>query len=282
MKATTSFKRVLTVASLALAGLGLTSAVQAAQLTYDLRVVGTSAGTTIADPHSFTATVPGEILTVNLYALVQGSTDQDLSNDGFIGGAGSISHTGALDGVFRGDPNNISQANQVSQVNNVAPFNLSGIAAAGIIQDLDGDGIFDDLGTNSTGAPPAATPWFVAASDKNLGSDPYFGTGTGTGPAQFLIGQFQFTLTGSVAAGQTMNLAFVPRFKSSGLTNTKQIHKFVVDGVQKLLNGDDAQIAEIGVSVGYLVPEPSAIGMLLLGSVGLVGFRRSAFRHLVS
>ena len=61
-----------------------------------------------------------------------------------------------------------------------------------------------------------------------------------------------------------------------------QNHKFTLDGTAYKLTGGNSEIQVQGVTVGYLVPEPSAIGMLLLGAVGLVGFRRSALRRVLA
>jgi hypothetical protein len=275
MKAITSIKFALSLTGLTLTGLLSPAAVHAAQLTYDMRIVNSSiSGAVTGDSqHNFTAAANGEVLTVDIYALVQGSADQDLSNDGFVKAVGGFISTGTLLGNFRGDPTGGAK----TQTNNVAPFAyLNGGVQSGFTSDLDGDGDLD-VGSNVTTGNPAPVPWFVANSDKNgTGFDPYFGSGTGTGPAAFLIGETTFTITGGI--GST-TLQFVPRFKSDGTLLAKKLDVIYVDGTEVDLNGNSPEIAEIGATI--LIPEPSAIGMLLLGTLGLVGFRRSAFRRLI-
>ena len=57
--------------------------------------------------------------------------------------------------------------------------------------------------------------------------------------------------------------------------------RFTTDGTSFQYNYDNVNLA-VGadVIINPNIPEPSAIGMLLLGSIGLVGFRRSALRRL--
>ena len=102
MKAITSIKRILTLSSLVIAGALIPGTAPAAQLTYDLRVVASSnPQTDLSNPHSVSARQPGEVLTVDIYALVQ-NNDGDHSNDGFQTGQGSIISTGALKGDLCG------------------------------------------------------------------------------------------------------------------------------------------------------------------------------------
>jgi hypothetical protein len=275
MKATTSIKRAVTIASLSAAGFFAPAPAHALQLTYDLRVLSSSVSGAVpaANAHSFTATQPDEVLTIGIYAIINGVNAAGHADDGFTNGQGSLISTGDLHGNLRGD------TASATQVNNVTNFN-SLTAQSGYAADLDGDGDLD-IGTNLQ-TSPTTPPWFVASSVNGSGTAPILGTGNGSGPTEFLIGQTTFTLTGTPVIGQAFNLQFVPRVRTDGGVVGNKVHKFTLDGTAFSLVGTSSEIQTIATSVAYIVPEPSAIGMLLLGTVGLVGFRRSAFRRLLA
>ena len=96
-----------------------------------------------------------------------------------------------------------------------------------------------------------------------------------------MIGETTFTLASSAGFGLSSAINFQTRQYTNGISTVRKINKYVVDGVANSVFWDDTANLATGAAVNItLVPEPSAIGMLLLGSLGLVGFRRSAFRRL--
>ena len=252
---------------LALAGLALAACLvpvpsQALQLTYELRIdpATTTPGLQIsADFKSVQALAAGNVIGVQLYAIVNNGNALH-TDDAFQQGYGSFVSGGAgtVKGDFRGDVNGQPK----TQVNNVAPFNYV-VAQSGFQNDLDGDGDLD-LGSFSTGNPPVL-PWFGAISNQTPTQIP--GTGGGATPTEFLLGQATFTITDFSGASTPLN--FVPRNKVGLSAN---LHIFRLDGTDVSLPGNSAQLATSGVLV--MVPEPSALGMVLLGASGLAGWRR--------
>ena len=78
------------------------------------------------------------------------------------------------------------------------------------------------------------------------------------------------------------------RPRTSGATGSKFYNNFTVNGVANnysykgstSTNTIDNAFGFSGVAITLaVVPEPSAFGMVLIGALGLVGFRRLGFRR---
>jgi len=273
------------LAGLALAGLALSPVARAAQLTYEMRAVmdgvlngdHTTAGTVIANGgHSVTPAGPGSVVVLQLYAIVTG-VDLDHTNDAFLQTFRSFEAVGSLEGSLRGDTNFV--VNGQTTQNNVPGFLGTG-SQSGFVKDLDGDVAIDvgDLSNHAGATNPA--PWFSAVGGNGSSIAAVPGVGSGSVNTEFMIGELTFTLAPDAQLGPLTAVNFRRREWTSGLGSS--YNKFTVDGVVKTLNWADANVA-VGAAVNIsLVPEPTAFGMLLLGTLGLVGFRRSAFRRLAA
>ncbi len=264
--------------SLAAAGLAITACFvpassQAMQLTYEIRVnpVGTSAGVTIApDFKSAVANAPGDVIALSLFAILNNANGNN-ADDGLTQTNGSFtSNNGGLQGNLRGDTNFVAGGN--TQQNNVAGFQ-AGVSQSGFsFNNIDGDGDLDVGSLVQTGSFNPA-PWFIAVGGTGAGGTT-FGTGATTSATTLLIGATTFTLGASALANQSTLVNYVPRIKTDGTIGQRNLHKFVLDGAIVSLAGNDANLA-VGTPVTLsLIPEPSAFGMVLLGAMGLVGFRR--------
>ena len=299
MKSILSSKSVFTAASIALVALFAPEQSQALQLTYELRVdpATTTPGVVIQDIHTAIATQPGQVIGLQIYAVIHGAEAVPSPlNDGFtqahlslISGTynGFVANTstgGSLVGNFRGDPaTSPLVASNATKTNNAPGFRglvaQSGYNGNGTVSSLDtpaDTGL--DIGSFETGGP-LVLPWFIAVSDNN--TSPTLGTAANlnaVGDTEFLIGTTTFTLALNSTLGQSTPLSIVPRNRTNGGVNGPLVHKFRLDGTDFTLAGNSPQIAEIGVNLS-LAPEPSAIGMVLLGAMGLVGFRRSGLRR---
>ena len=271
--------------SAAIATIAFQSTSHAAQLTYDLRAVSTGvlAGDVTTptvnisiDGHTVIAAEAGSVIVLQLWAILDNgnglNTDDGVkaATGSFIGDASGVGR--GLFGAFRGDV-----SGSPTQVNNVPGAN--GLVATSGVTFLGADGGTTNVG-DITNHGPATTnaPWFVALGTGAGGVK--FGTGATANDTEVLIGETTFTLAPNAPFSTSTSLIFVPRLFNTGIpTSGYTNNQFTIDGVPFKLQSDSPQIAEIGVNV-FLVPEPSAIGMLLLGTLGLVGFRRSAFRRL--
>ncbi len=233
----------------------------ALQLTFELRAnpVGTSPGVVLSpDFRQVLSAGPNSVIALELYAVVNG-VDANNTNDAFLLTHGSFLSAGA-DGSF----------STGLGANNVAPFN-GGVAQSGVLANLDADpGL--ELGSLATIGTPAPLPWFIATTS----GAPVFGTAGAGGTTAFLIGRTTYTLAGD-ASGQ-VSLSYLARNKTDGLAAQQTLHRFTLDNVAFSLRGNSPEI----VSSQFLVtvPEPSAFGMVMLGALGLVGFRRLGVKNV--
>jgi len=273
-------RRAWLLAGVALAGLALTPMTRAAQMTYEMRAVQTgflagdvtSAGVVISDGgHTVVPAAGGDVIVLQLFAVIE-NLDGNHANDGFLQTFGSFLATGGLAGSMRGD----TVGSPVSQKNNIPGVAFGFGSQSGYAGDLNSDAALDVGNITITGGSPVPAPWFIAVGGSNAPAT-VFGTGAGAGNTEFLIGELTFTLgvnADPLTTGAAVN--FRPREWASGARNYA---KFTSDGVSHQYTYENVNLA-VGADVIIGVPEPSAIGMLLLGSLGLVGFRRSAFRRL--
>lgn len=265
------------MAATVLAGVVLTSESQAVlRATFDIRAVESgsngvvSSGISSISPDGRNVVfAPGAQIVLQLVATLN-ATDADLSNDSFTRADGSwISSltTGNLTGSFRSD------ALTAAGINNLEPFKGTGAKSGTNTGNLSNpaDGILD-LGGSSTSA---FTGYFTASANSP----------TGITGQSFILGETVLTLGGT---GSTA-INFVPRLATTGLTGNKASFTFKVDNVSYQFRGDGAVATQSGGAGDATtfafngvtltaVPEPSAFGMVILGAMGLIGFRRVGLR----
>ncbi len=232
----------------------------ALQLTFEMRInpIGNSPGVLISPDFKSAQAQPGNVLSIDIYAVVNGANASN-TDDGFLLTHGSFLSAGPATGDFSTSPSN-----------NVAPFN-GGVAQSGVLANLDNDPDLE-LGSLLTIGTPSPLPWFIATTS----GAPVMGTVGAGGPTAFIIGHTTFTLAAG-ATGQAQ-LTYAPRNKTDGLAAQKTIHKFTLDGVAFSLLGNSPEIVSSPFLV--VVPEPSAFGMVLLGAMGLIGYRRVSGRKV--
>lgn len=147
------------------------------------------------------------------------------------------------------------------------------------------DGILD-VGTTIAGGS-GSTNWFAAVGP--VGSS--FGNGTSTLP----IGEFVLTLgAGDLLSGGTTQIGYFLRPSVGGTPTTKNYNTGQLNATNFTYNyqgnialataGTQTTVNAYGAMVGagvtiLAVPEPSAFGMLAIGALGLVGFRRMGLRR---
>jgi len=191
----------------------------------------------------------------------------------------------------------IVSSNAIGLTGSIAPmsfpsvFNAAAIVGVNNEFSLPADGIMD-LGTSST---TAVTGFPKARKDPAVGGEAVQGAATqfatNNQPAgatfhaipngfEFLMGTTTLTLSDvpvGYAGGATLNWK-IPGFTSAALRG--QIAAWT-DG-DNFPNTGSGQNAEmfVGAPIALVaIPEPSAFGMVLLGAMGLVGFRRLGVRR---
>jgi hypothetical protein len=145
-----------------------------------------------------------------------------------------------------------------------------------------------DLGSNATsvttnfikfrkdplaGGEQVGTVFFATGGSPNGATNSAIANGH-----EFLMGTVQLSIT-SFSPTSVLNMNWViPAFTTPA--NRGQIAQWTDgDGV---VNNGSTQFAEMSVGAPIVitaVPEPSAFGMVLMGALGLVGFRRLGFRR---
>ena len=148
-------------------------------------------------------------------------------------------------------------------------------AQPGTIQDLNGDGQ-TDIGSNST--VPTSTQLVFARAGSMITTNGGAGIATPISgdslTTQFNVATMKFTITGLSGSNQSgfvwRNVNFPNGADIPALWQEDSIARNSKASGGILLAGSGVQLIAI--------PEPAAFGMLLLGGVGMVGFRRLGIR----
>jgi len=124
-------------------------------------------------------------------------------------------------------------------------------------------GFFNTAHLDQTVSPPAST---------------IFGTGAGVpgDTADFIIGTGTWTAGSNVTLGNTTAISMAQRVSPSNLGQGQTV-KYTTDGVAKSEKGNNTDVSNgTGFSIN-VVPEPTSLGLLGLGAMGLIarGRRRA-------
>ena len=245
----------------------------AGSFTYDLRASSITGLGQISDRKTVTGVVIGDIITFDLVAVIQGNDNID-TNDGFQFAYFGIYTSNAV--------NAVGGALGSSFTGNAATSGFVGAAAfAGPNQ----GGLFN-TDVNADGAPdigPALTSTTAASYAKTRAAamiysgDPIsfgFGIGAGVG-REYKFGTIQFKVT---ALNNLVNSTVINIGGPAGLGVTPKT-AWQFDNASGSLSTQGI-VNATGVSINAItIPEPSAFGMLAIGALGLVGFRRMSLRR---
>ena len=251
MKSTKSLHKHLLLGGIASL---LFAATASATLTFDLRATQLN-GVPVADGKNVIITQANDVITFALFADVTGTNA--LATEGFqtmlTGGVVSTAN-GGIRGTMEGPALS-------------GNFGATG-SAAGTLQDLNADG-FTDLGSNNAAFVQGQHVTANAAAME---------IGLPTGTSEFQLFTFQFRVVSIPTPGSSINVSF-RMINVTGLGNELVWRE---DGVTKSTKDPITGFSTAGYTVNATalsVPEPSAFGMLALGALGLVGFRRMGLRR---
>lgn len=268
-KFNTASKALLSAGAIALAA-NSASAI----LTFDLRALTATGGATVVGPKSVIVD-PGtgvtSTVTFGLFAVVTGLNNTiEETFQSSLSSVASFASTGGVKAI-RGNLSSVS----------IDPNFQTGAFFAGQVVDLNGDGDLD-VGGPALGATTVTGNFINIRSASATGALPGVSTDvpsqTAAGRA-FQYGTVTFTISGLQALGSDTHLNFlIPTFVSAVFN--AQRASYATDGTTK--NGGTALAPTVfaGTDILISVPEPSAFGMVLLGAMGLVGFRRFGDRHI--
>lgn len=279
--------------------LGMQSAT--AGLVFDLRAM-TGGGAIATTSKNVTVNAGASTVTLDLWVQVIGG-DALATNDGLLSIAGGMiitpgtfgnvtgvtldtavaGNTGAgtvlgLTNTLAGDlaPLNTGQAD-ATKFGLIAPWDTSSTAKGGVQRQVTGDSSLDISGSTTAtgsgyinanaGATQNAASGLTAVTNFNLL----------TNGVEFRIGSYTFSIAAGGAGTSTgVNFA-VPNL---GALNNAARASWTRDGTAGQQGGSAnlSVAAPVIISVAA-IPEPSAFGMLALGALGLVGFRRMGLRR---
>jgi hypothetical protein len=238
-----------------MAGLGLTVAASSANAaTITLKLVPTG-GTTVTNA--------GDTVSFHVIASI-GNTDGNNTNDGYLKSFFSVTSTEAAGAA--GAAGNQSQLTYSSQED-------TSRSQQGTVQNLDGNADLE-VGSND----PSVGANYVAPFS---GTSAKFGTGNTTNPTDLDLGTMTWTYNGGSNPGATSALAIALRVAPGlGTLAANRTVGFTQDGTNYTLKGDGTSSTPAGASVstqGFTVtvtPEPTSLGLLGLGAMGLLARRR--------
>jgi len=249
-----------------------------ANITFDLRASGSSAGT-VAGGGKQVFVTPGVPNTVTLQIWAQVTNAAPTNN---------IFGVQVILGSVKSSLTSAGVTGNVSPFTYAAPFNNQAYVGASAELSSPADTL-TDLGSNATtpqtnihirprkdptsGGTQVGSVFFASNLDSNGAVfNPI------TNGFEFLMGTTTLSLTNfGETSSATVNWV-IPPFTTAA--NRGQIAQWT-DGDNAVNNGS-GQFAEMSVGNAITfaaIPEPSAFGMMLLGAMGLVGFRRLGLRR---
>ena len=271
----TTKRKLVPILTTAVAALLVSQVSSLAALTFDLRITARSSGLPV-DPKFLTNAQLNEQISITIYADLTGAT----ANAGFEGIAQTYLSlvSGVTTGSILGD---FSTAT-------VNPAFGAAATRGGTPRDTNTDGFMDRLGVGTTTAAQntAASSDIVALTAGLLN---YAGTPIADGQ-RFTIATAVFTVK---QLGSGLTVSVIPSIFTSGVGAARFTQIWAEDaatttsasnrqtGFQNLGNvAPNTGVASFPSSNMIGVPEPSAFGMVLLGSMGLLGFKRMGARKL--
>jgi hypothetical protein len=215
-----------------------------AALLIDVRATGVSFG--LLDNGKSVFAFPGSTVTLGVFAQVSGT--DGVNNETFNSAYGLLNSVGLAKGNLSGG---------------VAPGFNDSSHQNGSVTDWDSDGDLD-IGVSPTSS--SSTGKFFARN-ATAGGLPLTPINANTG--EVLIGQFVFTVT---AAGESTVINFLRRNNNGG--NVSVAALWFEDGstIAKQPSNSSFSVNPIGVTI--IAPEPSSLGLMALGSVGILRQRR--------
>lgn len=269
---------ILKTAVLSVSALSLVASTASAAITFDLRASAVDNGGSFGGGGKTVGLNPAGTSIINLEVWAQMTSVAPSANpygvQVILGSIKSTTTTGPATGALA-----------VSVPS--APFNNQNTVGVAAELSSPADTV-GDLGSNAT----TVNTSFIKFRKDPLSGGQQVGSvffATGASPAgainnaitnghEFLMGTVQLTIN-SFSPASVLNMNWViPAFTTAA--NRGQIAQWT-DG-DNAVNSGSTQFAEMFVGAPIVitaVPEPSAFGMLLMGALGLVGFRRLGFRR---
>jgi len=193
-----------------------------------------------------------DLITLELYAQVTGVGGGTEGYQTMLTGGVVATANGPIGGAFE-SPSIATAFNGTS-------------AAPGTLQDLNADSRID-LGSNNTS--------FVQGQHVTAAANAMV-IGNSTGVSEFKL----FTVSYRVASSPVPTSSIALSFRMINVGGLGNELVWSEDGVTKSLKDPNTGFSTSGYTVTLTaVPEPSAFGMVLVGALGLVGFRRLGFRR---
>ena len=266
---------------------GITGASALPTLTYDLRATSTTSGTGVSFTNGKTIGVDvaaSGTITLDVWAQVTNT----VTRTGNLNAYGVITILGTIQTTATG----VGAVGSLGGIAAQGPFGFVVVpgATGGSLGTPDG---ITDLGTTNTtgtGDPAVAKDpnaggtqvgtQFYASNLANATASVSLVTNAGGDGYEFLMGKVVLTITSYVSGSNTVNWV-IPTFTLAANKN-KQANFTAGDGIQYLggTNGTTSLLS-VGSAINIIaVPEPSAFGMVALGALGLVGFRRLGLRRV--
>lgn len=254
--------------------LALTENHASATLTYDLRATEISGDVSglarVESPKFVSGVTANSVVTLDVWVQITTPT-----------GAGVFGYQASVFDAFSSNGGSILGTFGVFTP--ISPWDIS--AVAGTPTDLDADGDLD-LGTNTAnttnGSPkPRASAQLTTATNPGLFA-PVNIPAIGESGFEFKVGTLTFRMTAPGIADPTIPIGLDTRSHTAIMAAGA-----LKNGAALFTEGGTAKNGSTGVfrSGGAVqltvipVPEPSAFGMVLLGAMGLVGFRRMGLRR---
>ncbi len=258
------------LATLTLAATALAVGISAAQadIVFDMRATGATGGATLSGNKLVNldgSNALGSTVTFTIFAVLTGA-DNLLTNETFNQAMFAARSAGV------GGTKNI-KGNFSNPVLTPGVFD-QGAKQVGNLVDINGDGDID-LGSTVTNAIAGYIIPLSTASRTVLDG----GSPVGLNTVEFALETFTFTVTGVLDNNSLVKTSvntFIPTL-TAALNAQRALYK--LDNVSKTGSSAPIPISGADVLVQLSVPEPSAFGMLALGALGLVGFRRMGLRR---
>ena len=239
-------------------------------VTLDLwvQIIGADA---LATNDGLLSTLGGMIITPGVFGNVTGVT-LDAAVAGNTGAGTVLGLTNTLVGNLA--PLNTGQAD-TTKFGLVAPWDTSSTSKGGVQRQVTGDSSLDISGSTTAAGSGYINTNAGVTQNAASGLTPLTNFNLLANGVEFRVGTYTFSIAAGVSGNTTGVNYAVPNL---GALNNAARASWTLDGVAGK-NGVSANLSVAAPIVITVVPEPSAFGMLALGALGLVGFRRMSLRR---